>query len=225
MITCGIASVPQREASLQKVLESLYNQVDIIFLSLNGYKNIAKPLFLEKMTKVIVILNKSLLGAEMKFAMADRATDGYYVSWDDDIVPRDGLIRYMVEKCDKYHAICSLCGKRYDGETPIPSYRKSMTLNVHALKRWDADCMVDVGGSGAMVFRTAEFHISLQDFKYKNMADIQLSYQAWKQGVNIIALAHAESDLKYIKPPKGTTIWEQSVNDFRQTEILNSFIK
>jgi hypothetical protein len=178
------------------------------------------------MTKVIYVFNSDLLGAEMKFAMADRATDGYYLSWDDDIPCHNpNLVKYMVEKCDKYHAIVSLAGKRYDVVTPIPSYRKSMTTNVHALKRWDADCLVEVGGSGCMVFRTAEFKISLQDFPYKNMVDVQLSYQAWKQGVNIIALAHAEADLTYIKPPKGTTIWETSINDRIQTRILNSFIK
>ena len=224
MITCGIASIPAREASLQKVVEAfLHNgEVNIIFVSLNGYKN--KPSFLNNQ-RVFSALHDETRGDEMKFWMIHKTEVGYYLSWDDDIVPRRGLVSYMVEKCDKYHAIVTLAGKRYDGETPIPSYRRSMTENVHCLKRWDADCLVEVGGTGCMLFNTAEFHISLSDFPYKNMADVQLAKVANNQKVNIIALAHTESDLKYIKPQKGTTIWETSIDDHIQTQILNSFIK
>lgn len=223
MITVGIATIPSRVNSLKRVLDSLTGQVDLMHVVLNGYDFL--PDFLLKYKNIIYrIEDNEKVGDGMKFYLSE-AVNGFHVSVDDDLCVRDGLIKEMVSKCNDYHAIVTLHGKRYDGERPIKSYRSSFTKNIHCLKDYTTDTEVHVGGTGIMVFNTDEFKLSVSNFEHKNMADVIVAREAHKQGIKIMALAHTVNDLTYIPPPKGTTIWETSRMDRIQTHILNSFIK
>ena len=222
MISIGIASIPDREASLQKVIESLHNQADSIFIVLNGY--IECPKFIWDYKNVMATIGDNVHGSNSKFTMAEYCK-GFYVSWDDDILATPHIIEILKEACDKNKGISTFHGKRYDGQRPIPSYRRSYTTNARCLNSYPEDIELHVGGTGCMGFYTDVFKVRMDIFKYKNMSDIQVAAEAHRQGVKIYGLAHEVGWIKYI-PPKGKTIWQtSSKDDHIQTQILNSFLK
>ncbi len=73
MITVGIASIPTRERGLYKTVQSLANQVDHIFVYLNGYKD--KPSWQGEFANLNFFVGGEDVGDTGKFYMAD-AVDG-----------------------------------------------------------------------------------------------------------------------------------------------------
>jgi hypothetical protein len=221
-INIGIASLFERQDSLRRVLQSLTNQADVIYVILN-YGGQEPPEWIDGFENVIWTIGDNRLGSSHKFTMADLCK-GYFVSWDDDLVLKNPqAINYLIRGCERYDAICTFHGKVY-GEPPIESYRRSIVKNIRCLNNWDEDIEVTVGGTGCMAFDTQRFKISLTDFHHKNMSDVECSRVAHEQGVKIMALSHACNYLEHI-PPKGQTIWQTSNDDRIQTKILNSFLK
>lgn len=220
-ITVGIASIYPRQDSLEKVLASISPQVDKVYVSLNDYPQ--KPPYASRFDNVEYILNDNSRGDANKFLMADK-TNGFYVTWDDDIIASKSTIAYLVQGCKKHKAITTLHGKVYDrAQLPVKSYRRNIKINVRCLNSWDNDIEVDVGGTGCMAWDTNLFRISMSDLPYKNMADIQVSLLAHQQGIKIVALAHPQGYLKYERPTDAT-IWQTTTNDSVQTEMLNKIL-
>jgi hypothetical protein len=220
-INIGIASIVGREESLRKVLESLIPQADMIYVVLNGYKEI--PQYIWDYDNVVAAIGDNAFGANAKFTMAEHVK-GYFFTCDDDLVYPAHYIQHTKEMIDKYRCIVTYHGKRYDGEKPIPSYRRSFTTNIRCLGSLAKDTEVHVGGSGCMGFHTDDYVPFYNVVAHKNMADVFLAQDTFIKGVKIIALAHGKDFFKYL-PPKGQTIWRSSNDDTVQTQILNSFLK
>ncbi len=220
MITCGIATLPDRELSFKQTIESIYPQVDKIICVLNLYDTV--PVWLQRMKRVEAIIGDNSLGDAGKFLEVVDCK-GYYFSCDDDLYYPVGYVNYMIAGMNKHGCIVTLHGKCFTNR-PIKSYHRGWTTSIHCLHTCVQDTLVDVGGTGVMAFNTSKFKLSIGDFPYPNMADIWVAKRAKEQGVNIMALAHRGGYLRYM-PPKGKTIWENSKNDPYPTEVLNSFLR
>ena len=216
-INIGIASIYGRQSSLEKVLDSLTNQADLICVYLNGYEGF--PSYIRKYSNVSFTSSDENLGAEMKFQSAPFA-DGYFFGCDDDLVYPDGYIAYMKTGVDKYNGLVSLHGKKY--LSPITDFR-NYAGNYRCLNTVSEDVHVNIIGSGCCAFHTDRLKIIMDDFKKKNMADLYLSKQATEQGVPMIVLEHPINYLTYL--PQKETIWRSITNFEERTEVLKSFIK
>jgi hypothetical protein len=214
----GIASVPSRKVSLEKVLDSLTEQVDEIYLVLNyGEEN--PPEYLKKYSNVLWTTCGDTLGDAMKFSMVNYVK-GIYLGCDDDLIYPKGYVQYMAEGVKKYNGLVSLHGRRY--ALPITSFRR-WTANYRCLGDVKEDVNVNFIGSGCCAFHTNRLKVSLEDFKLPNMADCFLSRQASLQGVLMVILKHSRDYLQYTNPE--TTIWRSAKNFDEQTKILQSYIK
>jgi len=221
MITCGIATLKQREGTFKRTIESLYPQVDRIIVALNLYDEV--PEWLRIMRNVECVICDNSLGDAYKFLKVAECK-GYYFSCDDDIYYPKTYIMDTIAKIDSYSCIITYHGKRYDGVKPVSSYQKGFSTNIHCLRTLIMDTEVHVGGSGVMSFNTEDFKLSIDGFIYPNMADVFVAKAAHKQGVKIISLAHKNNYFRYMKP-EGETIWHKHFRDPRPTEVLNSFLK
>jgi len=218
MITVGIASIPSRISSLERVLDSIVEQVDQVFVGLN-YGLEEKPNYLNKYANVFYSFRDNSNGDAEKFRYADRV-EGYFIGWDDDLVMPDGCAAYLVTGTNKYRGLVSLHGRTY----PHPSQDfRQWTGNYRCLNTVKEDVQVDLIGSGCCCFHTDQLGVMLRDFKTKNMADLWLSKLATEQGVPMMVLKHAKDYLEYITP--STTIWRDTKNFSEHTRILQSFIK
>lgn len=218
MITAQIASIPQRVATLELTVKSLINQVDLLFVALNGYDYI--PEFLEDNRKIVRILMDNSLGDAAKFYDVDQRK-GYVLTCDDDLIYPQGYVGYMINGIKKHKGIVSLLGKVYD--RPTYSYRGGYTRIYRALIAVKLDCEVDVGGTGVMAYHTDDFKISIDNFPRPNMADLWVAKAAAEQGVKITVLAHPKRYVSHVK--YSHRIWATSTGyDKYQTKILNSFL-
>jgi hypothetical protein len=221
MITVGIATLKEREESFHQTIISLYPQVDKITAVLNNYTEI--PSWLCNMRNVKCVLMQNECGSNAKFWDADEA-NGYFLTIDDDLIVPKNYVSFMCKKVDLYNCPCSLHGKRYDLPIDkITSYRRNITTNIHCLHTSLEDKFVHVVGTGVLAFNTKDIKITMDDFIYKNMTDVQFALIAKQQNVPLIALAHSNHYLRYIKPV-GKTIWELSRDDSIQTNILRKIL-
>jgi hypothetical protein len=214
-----VASLPARVETLEKTINSLLPQVDMIFVALNGHDMV--PPFLHH-DKIVHALMDNSLGDAAKFYDVDQR-NGYVLTCDDDLVYPPDYAQYMIDGVKRHGGIVSLLGKRYDNR-PICSFRSGYTKLYKALTNVPEDHVVHLGGTGVMAFHTDDFKVTMDMFEKPNMADIWIGKAAAEQGVKITALAHPA---RYVGHDRySDRIWiTMRKEDGYQTEVLNSFLK
>ena len=217
MITCGIASIPSREDCLKKTLDSIRNQVDIVFVALNGYEY--TPPYLEFMDNVSYTFSDNSMGDAMKFQMAQHC-GGYFITLDDDLSVNEGYVEEMIEGINRY-GVVSYHGKFYT--PPVTSYRK-IERNYRCLDEVKEDSPINLIGSGCMGFKTSEFKVDIERFEKRNMSDVWVSLLAHEQGLKPMVLKHRKGHINYLYP-KGQTIWQDTQDYTEHIKIMNTFIK
>jgi len=220
MITAQIASVPERIDCLKTTVTSIIDQVDLLFVALNGHDDV--PEFLTNNRKIVYIIMDNSLGDAAKFYDADQRK-GYVFTCDDDIAYPQGYVRYMINGIEQYGGIVTLLGKKYDAR-PISSYRSGYTYIARSLSHVATPSVVHVGGTGVMAFHTDNFNIPMEYFEEKNMADLWVAKAAAEQGVTITALPHPKNYIAHSHYSKRIWVSERD-NDGYQTNVINSFLK
>jgi len=220
MITAQIASVPARVETLQKTVASLIDQVDMLFVALNGYKEV--PSFLTNDRKIVCALMDNSLGDAAKFYDVDQRS-GYFLTCDDDLIYPEGYVGYMIDGIKQHGGIVSLLGKRYDTR-PINSYRSGYTYIARCLVAVKLPSEVHVGGTGVMAFHTDSLKVTIEDFLRPNMADLWIAKLAHEQGVKITALPHPKRYVSHVRYSRRIWIQTRDQNGY-QTEMINSFLK
>jgi hypothetical protein len=197
---------------------SVKDQVDKVYVALNGYTSI--PLVLAGMANVECGIFDNSLGDAMKMWKVSEC-EGYYLSIDDDLKFPSGYVQYMIDGVNRYNGLVSLHGKTY--LTPVKHF-KQWAGNYRCLSNVSEDVKVNMIGSGCCAFDTSRLKLSLSDFKSPNMADCYLSKVTFEQGVPMVVLKHSIGYLQYLHP-KGMTIWDTSRDCSRQTSVLQSYLK
>ena len=215
----GMASLPDRESAALRSIESIINQVDKVYVALNGYNHI--PLAWQNNPKIHCdILDNSLYGDAAKFYHVEECKDSYYFAIDDDLLFPEGYIDYLILGINKYNGLVSLHGRNY----PIPFVHfKRWVGSYRCLGEVNSDVRVNFIGSGCCGFNTNQLKLSIKDFKSRNMADVYLSRAAYLQNVPMYVLRHKTGYIDYLSPK--TTIWQQTSNYSVHNEVLRSFLK
>ncbi|NIO39125.1 MAG: hypothetical protein GTO41_02335 [Burkholderiales bacterium] len=217
-----LATVPDREHLLDQVIESLIPQVDRVYVYLNGHDEL--PASLRRET-VHVAWSKDHgdLGDAGKFFWAGRLPDNcYHFTCDDDLIYPDDYASTLADAIDYYgrQALISVHGAIL--REPITSYYKCRKV-YPCLESLDADHQADVLGTGVLAYHTDTIDLSIHDFPIADMTDIWLAVAAKHQHVPRIVIAHERGWLRYLPPPKGTTIYERygaTGDDSQQTRVL-----
>lgn len=207
-----------RKDSLLRTIDSIFNQSDIINVSLNSYSEIPPEL---KDNKIRIILTNNELGDAYKFYNINRC-DGYYFTIDDDIIYPKNYTDFMIDKYNKHKGkIITLHGRNFkDGN--ISSYYKSASERYYCMGDVFNDVKVMFGGTGVMLTHTDILRgLNIEYFKSPNMADVWVGKWAYDNKVDIICVEHESNWLKYQEV--NDTIYDtESRNDKIQTEIARS---
>ena len=222
-IVASMASMPSREKSLAKVVDSILPQVSELWIYLNDYTRV--PHFL-KLDKIRIFRSQNELGDlgdAGKFYNCEEI-DGYHFTIDDDLIyPPDYVSRMVasIERHNRKYAIT--CHGRRFGSMPVASYYRGATENYACLQGQLSDAMVHVGGTGVMAYHTSVLKLSIADFEAANMADIWFAKAANEQGVNILSIAHRRGWIKESVYDRNYTIFSSCSNsDAFQTQVINS---
>lgn len=221
-IIAGIASIPENIDMLEKVVESIINQVDILYVGLNNYKSV--PEFLKKYdNKIFCTLLINEKGDAAKYYMAEYC-QGYYLSIDDDILYPKDYVKKMVSKIREYNftSIITAHGRTMK-KGKIKSYYNDHDQTYNCFAPNDKDTFIDVPGSGVAAYHTSMLKIKYQDFENPNMADIYLMKFAKQNNLQIMCVEHTFDWLQYLSHEK-TICRTYKKNDKIQTNLYNSII-
>ncbi|MDI9246701.1 hypothetical protein [Marinobacter sp. CHS3-4] len=205
--------MPNRREMLEKTIESLYSQVDVINLCLNDYE--ADPFADDP--KINTILADNSLGDAGKFLFQEQV-DGYYLTCDDDIVYPPTYVKDITQKVDEY-GVVTFNGRIFKS-FPIKSFYKDKAKKYRYGRNERKTLKVQFGGTGVMAFDTRFFSIPISEFKRKNMADIWVGCFARKNGYPIWHLAHKEGYLTSQKT-EGSIYEAEQDKDAYQTAVIN----
>ena len=101
MIRASLASIPERERSLQQTVASLLPQVDRLGVYLNGYDSV--PDFLHD-PRIDVARSEETgdRGDAGKFFWSDAGDFDYHLACDDDLLYPPDFAATMVAACDRH---------------------------------------------------------------------------------------------------------------------------
>jgi glycosyltransferase involved in cell wall biosynthesis len=207
-----------RIGSLEKTLQSIYNQCDEINLCLND-KITELPDFLLQ-PKINLYITDNSKGDAFKF-MSLETKNGYYLTIDDDLIYPPNYVNFMVDKCKEYNnkKIITLHGRSFYN-FPIKSYYNSNAQRFYYYEKVLDDVKVQFGGTGVMCLHTSLLKKSINDFLLPNMADVWIGKFAKENNIDIICVKHEKNFIKSI--PHLKTIYDDSKNnDLNQTKIVN----
>lgn len=212
MTVAGIATIPSRKDQLIKTVESILPQVDKVILSLNNYESVPTELIIEKVECELTIGTD-----EQKF----RKVEGdYFFALDDDLILPPDYVETCKMALEKYD-IVTFHGKNFY-HFPITSFYREKAARYRCLDKVANDITVQIGGTGCLAFKPQNFFVSLTDFPFEFMADIQFSIAAKRQGKRITCLAHEAGWIQY--QSVSNTIYDRFRNqDWQQTDLVNEF--
>jgi len=216
-----IATLPERLTSLRLSIDSIYKQVDKIYVSLNGHQ--VCPDYDDIEHKINwVFLDNSLGDAAKAYGLENRK--GFIFLVDDDLQYPHDYASYMLSKYEQHKGcIITLHGRVF--QRPVRKSHGGHVENYRCLNTVVGDHITHIGGSGVMLFHTDDFRITTADCPRRNMMDIWVGKKAHELGVKIVVVEHKAGWLKYLSPTK--TIWGSHTREDEayQVKILQSFIK
>jgi glycosyltransferase involved in cell wall biosynthesis len=190
-ISIGIASIPEREQTLNTVIGNLIEQADEIIVYLNNYAK--PPKFLDH-PKISVFRSQDHgdLGASGKFFAIEKITNGYYFSVDDDFIYPDNYVQHMVETLQKYNNQCMATVHGSIFGSPLDWYfeRTSVFPSMSAL---NTERFVTLLGSSATAFYRPIINLRFSDFFPKIMCDLTLSLKARDHGLPLISVSRPKN--------------------------------
>lgn len=212
-VLVALASIPEREAALAKVVACLLPQVDRLCIYLNAYRRV--PKFLKRDSKITVATSQEHgdLGDAGKFFWVD-GHEGFYFTCDDDIVYCPDYVKRSVAKLEQ-HGLSAVIG--WHGsliKQPFKDYYQSESRRVFSFefdRPWDTP--VHVLGTGCTAFHTSTLRVRHADFKRANMADVTFALLAQQQKVPLVVVEHAKGDLVAIAEAQDSSINQDSQKD------------
>jgi glycosyltransferase involved in cell wall biosynthesis len=185
-IIYNIASY-RRGDTLINTIQSIYNQCDVINVTLNNYDEIPVELYDKKIN---LFISDNDRGDAYKFyKLTD--SDGYFFTIDDDLIYPENYTEYMIDKVNQYNrkSIITLHARTF-GSFPINSFYGRNTLVYHFRQLLTEDTKVQFGGTGVMCFHTDLFKVPIEYFDRPNMADVWIGKYAKENNIDIICAKH-----------------------------------
>lgn len=218
MIVAGLSSIPARIYALKDTIDSLYDQVDVIKVYLNGYGR--PPLFLKR--DKIKVFRSSLTG-DLGDLGKYHEPEGIYFSCDDDLIYPPDYVNNTLKYLKKYKCIVSYHGKIF--KSPITKFYVE-GKGYHCLHNVDKDVEVHIPGTGVAAFDTKIFKFTSDefDFQYRNMSDIHIGVMAKHKGVKVMCLKHKEGWIKHSNKVDLTKTIHAKYrhNDSLQVKLMNT---
>lgn len=200
-LVVSIASMPHRSTMLQRVVESLYDQVDCINIYLNGYRSV--PPF-TKRAKIRVVRSQKHgdRGDAGKFFWAGELGSCYHLTCDDDLLYPNDYAATMCASIERYgrEAIVGVHGIVV-ARNPRRSYYKERRV-YRCTRPLACDVSVNILGTGVAAYHTSTIALNRDMFRRPHMADIWLGIAAKAQRIPMVVISHAGNWLYELPDPK-----------------------
>ena len=244
-----MATLPSRVGTLEKVIDSLYDQCDRMRIMLNGHFTIPECC---NDSKIVPIIMDNSMGDLAKFYWLENY-DGYVFTVDDDLIYPPDHVSKMIGKIDYYdkkypvsvHGAIKKPGKlkSYYGDTVIG--KDNVKLRYHWSFRNKEDVIIDAGGTGGMGWHSDTGIVSYDEIVKQidllskewdckpadliDMADIWFRYffdeiVCIEHQANYFELLDYQENIYnsyYLKNKKAWQFGDPIFNDYYQTRLFN----
>jgi len=203
-VTANIATYPPRFATLQKVIDSLVDQVDEVRVYCNlttNHYDVLRHFEKDYQSRKVTLINHGEFMMNLtdngKFYSLDEIKEPeYYLTCDDDIIYPPNYVETIKKAIDYYGCIVGFHGRQLLG-TGLDYYKDHKSF--HFLGTVTNDEVIDVVGTGVCGFRTDYFRPKeLAHSTEKRMSDLIFSLEASKQKKQIGIIKHDAGWLKTI---------------------------
>jgi len=217
--------MPSRAATFPTALASVVPQVDRLYLYLDGHADV--PDLAKGDPRIIPILSRDCpnLRAYGKFLPLEIETGAFvYVGVDDDIrYPADyvaslrsGLRGHHDRAVVGYHGAIL--------PRPLVRYTKGRTV-FHFAEKLVQQQVVDIVGTGTVMFFTGALRFDFRAWCHVNMADIYLAIEASRARVPCICLQRGDGCLAALAENQPDSCFAAlSRDDYRQTLLAQELL-
>lgn len=183
----GVASTPDRLHMLEKAFASMASQVNELHVFLNGHKEV--PDFLKGLPEVIAYLSDDFddLGDAGKFWGLKTNQNGYYLSFDDDILYPPDYVSNLIRSVDKYGCPVGVHGSLIRRDTPS-YYDYPGRYVFHFKDKLLHDTPVDVLGTGTLCVDLERTPLPTE-YSYRNMADLWVAEHYRTRNTPLVAVS------------------------------------
>jgi hypothetical protein len=207
-VYAGVASIPSRSKSLEAAIASIYDQVDEVFVYLNGYEKV--PAYLRK-PRIVVYRSQDYgdLHDVGKFYGLNSGISGLYFSFDDDIKYPPDYVHVLSRalKALDYKAAVGVHSLYYMN-APISFFdRRGVHYTKAAPYLWPSSVL----GTGTVAFST-ELGVDLSIFRSGGMADIWFALFLKEKSIPAVAVARSDNWLTDL-PQTESTIYQATKQD------------
>jgi hypothetical protein len=182
----GLASIPEREKSLEAVVNDLLPQCGQLGVYLNNYQNVPDFLTHEKIS-VARSQDHGDVRDNGKFYFLQQSKKRYYATADDDIsYPADYIQRHL-----RYMRLGGPNIALFVHGFLLPEHVESISGKRHLFHFAEAAHFfspVNVGGTGTLLFDQRALGISYEEFGTPGMADVWFSIAAKKRGASMFVV-------------------------------------
>lgn len=209
-VIASLASIPGRLDCLERTVRSLYDQVDLVRVFLNGYTQV--PDFLTNDPKIVIAQSQVYgdQGDRGKFFWADSTAPGVQLVCDDDLEYPPDYAERMTESLKRYDWQCVVGVHSALLRQPITDYYHQDQRRVwHFRNGLSADRFCHILGTGTAAYHSEYVSISRHDFAYRNMADIWLARVAANRAIGLVACARPHNWVRQLDTD-GHSIYEHS---------------
>lgn len=203
----GVATIANRGELFEQAFASIADQMDTIDVYLNGHAKV--PSLLLSLPNVRIFLSEIYddIGDAGKFYTLGDYNDGYFFSFDDDILyPADYASR-LIEAVERYGCPSGVHGSLLRRDIQ-GYYDPRARYPLHFRYRLDRDTPVDVLGTGTLCFDIARTPLSCT-FAYRNMADLWVARAFAEQNVPLVCVSRPDGWLKPIETNEDS-IWQNN---------------
>lgn len=193
-----MATFPPRVEALARSVDSLINQVDHLYIYLNGYDHVPEFLSDERITALPARDLEDLRDVGKTYHMS-QTSGGYYFTVDDDIIYPPNYCEVMVRTIEQYDrdAVVGVHGVLF--EQPFTRYFSKKRTVYHFRRKLEQDDFVNLLGTGTIAFHSSTIRLDHSSMP-KGMLDIGLAVAARQVGVPLVALARGDAWLQPIDP-------------------------
>src|SRR5690625_4279116 len=179
-VVAGVASMPSRINSLRLTLQSIYWQVDHVYVYLNNFEEVPACLRLPNIT-VFRSQDTGDLEDVGKFFALTFIDDAIIFTIDDDIVYPNDYVAKMINTLERfeYNAVVGVHGVIMP-ENPKSFFDRHV---LHFRKELSTSVPVSLLGTGTCAFDLRRIGLSLAAFSSYGMADIHLGVYLKQQGI------------------------------------------
>lgn len=223
-IYAGLVTIPDRSKNLCKVIDSIINQVDHLYVHLNYEKNtkIPKCLYNKKIT-ITHAKNYGDLGDTGKFlGLCNNgfSKNNYSITIDDDILYPKNFVKNLINKSKQYNNKVIL--SYHGGILPknVNSFKDERNLIHFNDTNNKKDIFVNICGTGCSLYPPNLLKLKMTDFKRKNTSDLFVAIEAQKQKIPIVVIRHKNNlfeDLNY-----QYSLWNNEKKNINNLDILNT---